>query len=205
MKKLSVLFAVLLMTVGASAQFKYGVKAGINAAQLSALSDVPGAKATDMKIGFHAGLHMNYSFTDLIGLQYEAVFSMQGGSNKVSIEGTAATTKLNFNYINIPVLLEIKPFQNFSIFVGPQFGFNIFKSLSASMGGQSGSISGKEFENNMGKVNTIDIAAIGGIQYAIMGQFLISARYNFGFTKTLELAKGGMCNRVIQIGVGYQF
>ena len=201
MKKLTVLFAALLITVGASAQFKYGFKAGINAAQLSAPSDVPGAKASDMKIGFQAGLHMNYSFTDFIGLQYEAVFSMQGGSNKE--DGT--TANLNLNYINIPVLFEIKPFQDFSFFIGPQVGFNIFKSASVSAGGQSGSISGKEFENAIGKVNTIDVAAVAGIQYAIMGQFLISARYNFGFTKTLDAAKGGTCNRVIQIGIGYQF
>jgi len=203
MKKLVILFAALLITVGASAQFKYGIKAGVNIAQIGssetkAEGETFKGDASDMKIGFHAGIHMNYSFTDLIGLQYEAVFSMQGGSEK---EGSS-TLKMNLNYINIPILLDIKPAPNFSIFVGPQFGFNISKSAS-----EDGlSISGKDFENVFGKVNVIDIAAVAGIQYAIMGQFLISARYNFGFTKIPNIDEvSGACNRVIQIGIGYQF
>ena len=208
MKK-KILFAALalLMTMVANAQFKYGIKAGMNISQLgtASMEGKSSGPASDMKIGFHIGVHANYSFTDLMGLQAEAVFSMQGGSFTGLYDdddGNAykAKVKRTLNYINIPVLFEIKPFDDFSIFIGPQFGFNIYKSASA----MGTTMSGSDFKKTGWDVNTVDIAAVAGAQYTIMGQFLISARYNFGFTNTADSFKG-YCNRVIQIGLGYQF
>ncbi len=193
MKKLLIVIAALAVSVGANAQIKFGAKAGLNLSQISA-SDQDGAEATSMLPGFFVSGHANFGLGQFFGVQPELMFSMQGGKEE--------DMSMHLNYINIPVLFEVKPIANFSIFVGPQIGFNLYKSASA--GGVT--ISGSQFEEMIAKVNTIDFAAVVGVQYAVLDHFLISARYNIGFTPTLDIdGVGGMTNRVIQIGVGYQF
>ncbi len=209
MKKAIVFVMALALSAGVYAQnLKYGVKAGLNLSSVSEVTEKEGNNkdtrdGSDMLAGFFAAAHLNYSFSDLLGIQPELMFSMQGGAYEGDV-----TVRLN--YINIPVLLDIKPFTNFSILVGPQIGFNVYKSQS--VGGES--VSGSDLTDMMKaggrKLNAIDFAAVVGVQYAIMDHFLVSARYNFGFTKTIlsdtdgaEISGGR--NGVIQIGVGYQF
>jgi hypothetical protein len=189
MKKILILSLALVLGIGATAQVKYGAKAGVNVATLSE----PEGASFDSKVGFFVGGLVNFSFSEIIGLQPEVVFSTQGAKEDDS--------SLNFNYINVPILLDIKPFENFSVLVGPQIGINVYKS--AKQGGVS--ISGSDFEDAIGKVNTIDFGAALGVQYAILGHFVISARYNLGFTKTLKDAEEGSANRVFQFGIGYTF
>jgi hypothetical protein len=189
MKKILILSLALLLGVGATAQVKYGVKAGLNVATLSA----PKGVSYNAKPGFFVGGHVNFSFSEIVGLQPELVFSTQGAK----YDGT----KLNFNYLNIPVLLDIRPFTDFSILVGPQLGINVYKGAKA--GGNS--VSGSGFENSFGKVNTLDFAAALGVQYAVAGHFVISARYNLGFTKAVKDADKGTANRVFQFGIGWTF
>ena len=214
MKKILILVVALAITIGATAQenpLTYGVKAGLNLSQISsgtmkAEGESQGVDALDMKAGFFVSGHVNYSFGEFFGIQPELSYSTQGG--KMSEEGS--TAKYSFNYINIPVLFEVKPVTNFSLFVGPQIGLNIHKGVS--MGGIS--ISGSSFtdvlkEGGM-KFNNFDIAAVVGLQYAIDGKYLISARYNIGFTTTMDsdisgMSISGLANRVFQFGVGYQF
>jgi len=202
MKKILILVTALAMTIGATAQenpLTYGVKAGINLSQISAQTGDFEGDASDMKIGFFVSGHVNYSFGEFFGIQPELSFSMQGGQEDLDGE----SMKMMFNYINVPVLFEVKPITNLSIFVGPQIGFNIYKGVSY----MGETISGSDLEDGMEmKVNTIDFAAVVGLQYAINGQFLISARYNIGFTPIFDAdGVSGLANRVIQVGVGYKF
>ena len=243
MKKLTVLFAVILITVSTNAQigysespkFKYGFKAGINLASLSAIKVealgmgidlLPGSK---MSAGFFAAAHCNFSFTEFIGIQPEVMFSMQGGKiNEFSIDLDDMEMSLEdaitfrYNYINVPVLFDIKPFKDFSILVGPQIGFNMSKSISTmgeSMPNEVFDVL-KEFGI---KFNTIDFSLVFGAQYAVAGRFIISARYNLGISNVWSgkidvpddigggiidipnIGISGSKNRVIQIGIGYQF
>ena len=200
MKKILILSLALILGIGATAQVKFGAKAGLNVATLSA----PEGTSFDTKLGFFVGGHVNFSFSEIIGLQPGLVFSTQGAKLNVDELGDASTS-LNFSYLNIPILLDIKPFANFSILVGPQIGINVYKGAKAEIEGISGSISGSEFEDEFGKVNTIDFAAALGVQYAIGGHFVISARYNLGLTKTFKDAEEGSANRVFQFGVGWTF
>jgi hypothetical protein len=189
MKKVLILSVALFLGIGATAQVKFGAKAGVNVATLTE----PDGASFGTKVGFFVGGNVNFSFSEIIGLQPELVFSTQGTKED--------DASINFNYLNIPVLLDIKPFANFSILVGPQIGINVYKG--SKLGDES--ISGSDFEDAFGKVNTIDFAAALGAQYAIGGHFVISARYNLGLTKTLKDAEEGCANSVFQFGVGWTF
>jgi opacity protein-like surface antigen len=212
MKKIIVILTALIVTLGANAQTKFGVKAGLNVSQISG-GTVKGEvsediEASGMLVGFHAGAFANFSFSGVIGLQPEVVFSLQGDND------SDANAKTHLNYINVPILLDIKPVPNFSIFVGPQIGINIHRSMT----GEGESISGSDLDDILEatgmKINTLDFAAVLGVQYILFDHLTIGARYNFGFTPAIGLTKevkdagvslSGVANRVIQVSLGWSF
>jgi hypothetical protein len=230
MKKGFILSLVLLLGIGATAQIKFGVKAGLN---LSSLSDIKAKvsrvsvtafKNDGMAVGFHAGGFVNFSFGQYIGLQPELLFSMQGGKQKPSsmvsqiVSGLPNNLSYNytFDFINIPVLLDIKPFANFSILIGPQIGFNIYKSATQSAGGISETVSGSDFDDTFGDdtFKSLDFAIVGGLQYTFIEHFTIGARYNWGLTNaySTSMTESGVTadvtgwkNSVIQVSVGWTF
>jgi opacity protein-like surface antigen len=216
MKKIITVLAALMITLGVNAQVKYGVKAGLNVSQAGSgtLKGADGNSmdidASSMLVGFHAGAYVAFDFGPLLGLQPEVVFSLQGEREKDGNDDM----KTHLNYINVPVLLAIKPLPNFSILVGPQVGVNVYKSMSNGDVTISGSDLNDLLEESGMKINTVDIAAVLGVQYTIIGHLTIGARYNFGVTSAIGLTKAakdagmslsGGANRVIQVSVGWSF
>ncbi|MDR0694447.1 MAG: PorT family protein [Prevotellaceae bacterium] len=215
MKKTILILVALAVTLSVNAQVKFGVKAGLNVSQIGSGSMKIGDQSEDLEasgmlVGFHAGGYVNFNFSPVIGLQPEVVFSLQG--EKESDDDGSIKTSLGF--INVPILLDIKPVPNLSILVGPQVGINVSKKMS--IGGIS--ISGSELNDLLEeagtKINTLDIAAVLGVQYTIINHLTIGARYNFGFTPALGLTQeakdaglsiSGVGNRVIQVSVGWSF
>ena len=133
MKKILIIAIALFMSVSALSQIKYGVKAGVNVSHLSGIDFGDGHGQTggsSLAYGFHAGVYANYSFSQVFGFQPEAVFSMQGGRDPGGYGLGIKGGTIRFNYINIPLLLEIKPFKSaFSFLAGPQFGLCISRSF----------------------------------------------------------------------------
>jgi opacity protein-like surface antigen len=204
MKKiLLVIIAFAFVSTVSAQEIKFGVKAGLNISNISAMK-INGNKgdAADMIVGMHAGAFANFSFSDLLGLQPEVLFNMQGGKEE------DVTTHLN--YISIPILLDIKPFKDFSILVGPQIGFNVYKSISDD----ETTIKGSDYEDflkSLGlKSNALDFAAIIGVQYTFIDHLSVGVRYNWGFTKTIQSDASGIevsggTNGVIQATIGWRF
>jgi hypothetical protein len=206
------------MSLGANAQekpIKFGVKAGINLSSVSDIKvsgsgiDATAGEGDGMSFGFHAGGFLNYSFGQFFGIQPELMFSIQGGKQKP----TALAQQLGmpnvkasyvFDYINLPVLFEVKPVTNLSILVGPQFGFNVYRSITAA--GET--LSGKDFIDEGFK--PLDVSIAVGLQYAFAQKFHVGARYNLGVTKTYSESESGVSasawkHNVIQLSFGYAF
>jgi len=117
-KNLLTLTFLFIATSGLFAQgLGFGIKAGVNFAN----QDISGsgfAIDTKSQVGFHAGVFFNFMFSDKLGLQPEALFSMQG--SKFDFSGFDG--KQTLNYITIPVLLRYNVAEIFSLHAGPQFG-----------------------------------------------------------------------------------
>ncbi|MDR0668057.1 MAG: PorT family protein [Prevotellaceae bacterium] len=217
MKKIIVLLSAMLITLSVTAQVdvKFGVKAGLNVSQLGSgtyeYGDHSGdIDATEMLLGFHVGGFANFNLGPYVGLQPELVFSLQGG--KESENDETATWSLGF--INVPVLLDIKPIPNLSVFVGPQIGFNVYKSLSNGDESYSGSELDDLLSEGRTKLNAVDVAAVVGVQYTFIEHLTVGVRYNFGFTpsrgvtdegKDAGQSISGCSHRVIQLSVGWLF
>lgn len=98
-------------------ELQFGLKAGGN---LSNVYDTEGGDfIADPKIGFAGGAFLSLPIGKYIGLQPEILYSQKGFKGKIlGIEYTHTTS-----YIDIPVLLALKPSGVFTILAGPQVSF----------------------------------------------------------------------------------
>lgn len=208
MKKTLLILSALLISTGAFAQANFGVKAGLNLATMTNFDDAK------MKPSLYAGAFVEMPFTNIVGLQVEALYSGQGF--KTSMEGVDIFWRNS--YINVPVLAKFYVAKNFSIEVGPQVGFMLGDpKIKVDGGGISktfdydeigdllSDISGETIE--MPDLNKLDVSAAIGATYSIMGMIDVSARCNIGLTNYFKDIDSGdnSKNLVVQIGVGYKF
>jgi hypothetical protein len=131
MKKTILLIATIAFTVNLSAQedmdlrdrIQFGLKGGIN------YSNVYDAAAeefeADFKIGFVGGAFLTIPMGKLLGIQPEVLFSQKG----YSASGTVLTIPYEYthtaSFIDIPLMLAIRPTSFLTVLAGPQYSFLI--------------------------------------------------------------------------------
>lgn len=162
-----------------------GIKGGLNAYNLS--NDNGGE--FDTKLGANVGLLGHIHMARQFALQPEIVFSMQGAN---SADGD---TKLNLNYINVPVLFQYMFDNGFRLQAGPQVGF----LMSAKVSNGSSTDVKDSF-------NDIDLGLSFGASYVQPSTgFGFDVRYNYGLSDIAESSLVETYNRGFQVGVFYLF
>jgi hypothetical protein len=196
MKKLFLLSVAIVMATIASAQIQFGIKAGLNLANLN-ISPTSSGESYSMKPDFHAGLLAQIPLGGKLVLQPEIMYSGQG-VNATSSDGTITVKdNLAINYINVPVLFKYYFTKGLFAEVGTQIGF----LLSADDKENGSSISFKS------ALKSTDFSGVFGLGFLSSRNIGIDARYNLGFT---DLPKGmqidqSFKNSVIQVGLFYLF
>lgn len=141
MKKYFIIAAMALVSLSASAQVAFGIKAGFVTSlgfeqNWSAINFNDLKIKTDQAYGFDAGLmlRVGYRFYGQIEANYHFVSSLNsiGQSVEDTWNGVPTQQQLTEQSINIPVmagvkLVETKNF-NLRLMVGPTFNFNIGKN-----------------------------------------------------------------------------
>lgn len=182
MKKLLIIAAMAISSMTAFAQqaagsFSVQPKIGLNIASLT------DAKDSDPRFGLAVGAEFMYQATDIVGISFGALYSMQG------CKYDDVTIKLD--YINVPVLANVYVAKGLAVKLGLQPGFNVNSSAKAH---------GVEADTDDTK--TVDLSMPIGLSYEF-SNFVIDGRYNWGLTK---VAKDSDCkNSVFQFTVGYKF
>jgi hypothetical protein len=197
MKKLFIA-AIAVMSFGlANAQeVSYGVKAGLNVANLAPSE----GDAGDARIGFNVGGFVEIGISEKFSVQPELLFSTQGNKYSETILGTKIEFTQALNYINIPVLAKYYVAEGFAIELGPQIGILASANANVSAGGESASESIKD------NFETIDFALAAGFSYKFTENFFANARYNLGLSNVAkDSGDFTLKNNVIQVGVGYKF
>jgi hypothetical protein len=188
MKKVILSLAVLVLFSAAKSQdVKFGVKAGLNIANITG-SDASGAKAI---ASFHVGGLVNIPVSGGFSVQPELVYSGQGA--KEDQDGSTSTVHLN--YLNIPVMAKYTFTGGFFAETGPQLGFLL--SAKAKEGGVSVDV--KDV------FKSTDFAWGLGIGYQSESGFGGGVRYNYGLGKLDKDGNAKVYNGVFQIGVHYLF
>ncbi len=99
---------------------QYGIKAGINFAELIGDDAIP---ESDRKEGYSIGGYMNFKLSKTLKLQPEVIWSLQGEESK-------SNGRFKLSYINIPVMLKWVEGDFYSE-LGPQLGIITISSTES--------------------------------------------------------------------------
>jgi hypothetical protein len=190
MKRMMLVLFAAVSAVVASAQVQFGVKAGYNLANLTISPSQSGASS---KSDFSAGLMASIPLFSGCSLQPEIMYSGQGAAFSDSF----ATGKLNYGYLNVPILFKYQHASGLFAETGPQVGFLL--SAKETAAGQS--------VDTKSDTQSTDFSWVFGIGYKLPMGFGIDARYNLGLTNLNKdsQSNGTVKNSVFQFGLFYLF
>jgi Outer membrane protein beta-barrel domain len=192
MKKVILVMLAAASSVIASAQIRFGVKAGVNIANVT-YSGSSAPSSLQSITDFNGGLFASIPLFSSCSLQPEVVYSGQGTSANVS----SVTAKLNYDYLNVPVLFKYQHSTGLFAETGPQVGFVL--SAKEKADGQTTDVKSNS--------QSTDFSWAFGIGYQIKVINLgIDARYNLGLTDVnKDNSNGTVKNSVFQFGLFYTF
>jgi hypothetical protein len=211
MKKLVtlVVLAVVALTTTGNAQdtdprnkLYLGMKAGYNYANVY---DTEGENfQADGKVGFAAGGFLSIPIGKFVGIQPEVLFSQKGFHATGTMFGSPYDLTRRSNYLDVPVLITLKPVSLITLMAGPQFSYllnqkDVFKSSTVN------TLQQQEFKNDNIRKNTL--CFLGGIDFNF-NHFTLGTRVGWDLwnnngdgTSTTPRYK----NVWLQATVGYRF
>jgi hypothetical protein len=181
MKKLIVIIS-LVYSGGIYAQ-QFGMKGGLNISNLGGDS-----QGVSSKTSFHVGLFVLAPLSEKVKIMPELVYSSQGASVNSS------SLRVNYNYLNIPVMFNFYPTEKFFLQAGPQLGILTSAELTDGTNSQNIKSQLKETDFSLGLGLGADLPKV-----------ILNARYNLGLSSTSKATSGSFPNGVFQISVGFKF
>jgi len=151
-------------------KIQLGLKVGAN---LSNIYDSEDEDFTaDSKLGLAGGVFVAIPIGAILGIQPEILFSQKGYKGSGSILGSEYTYSRTSNFIDVPLLIAIKPISALTILAGPQFSFLIKETYKFD--NEFINISDEQdFENDNIRKNTL--CFVGGFDINL-NQLVIGAR-----------------------------
>ena len=176
-------------------ELKVGIKAGMNYSNV--YSESGDDFVADGKAGFAGGVFVSIPLNQLIGIQPELMYTQKGFKGDV----LGIDYKATFNYLDLPVHLQIKPTENISILAGPQFSYLLSSKYEL---GSLSAVNEKDLEDDNNRA-TVGISA--GVDFTLQN-FLISARGSWDLSKMNKdnsTSDINYKNQVLQVTLGYRF
>ncbi len=191
--KLLSLFALVLMTQAAMAQFHVGVKAGAN------ITKVDGKSFKDeFRYGYHLGGFAEIRLGNKWVLQPEVLWNqyatrLDSNYDHVYQDIFDGNSNIRLNYLSIPILLDYKLVGNFiALQAGPQFGVLIDQNKTLLQNG------GNAFKNG-------DFSMLAGVLVR-MGPVRVNGRYAIGLNNISDIPDDNKWkSQGFQLSVGLAF
>jgi len=203
---------------------RFGIKGAATASQFSE-QELAGR---NMKLGFNAGVFVNIPLSMKFALQPEVLYNQMGAKSvltdtEINTGTSTIRTKQDFsttlNYISVPVMLQMKPADNFYVEAGPEVSYfvdgknkgetTISTTTSGTTATQTQSASQSIDKDDIKKFNL----GFGlGLGYYFTPNLGINARYVNSLTHiynnsdaVADTQKNVNTNRVFQLGLNYKF
>ncbi|MFP3590736.1 porin family protein [Chryseobacterium sp. SIMBA_038] len=199
---------------------RVGIKAGGNTASFND-QDV---SLDNQKLGFHAGVLVNIPLSKKFAIQPEVLYNQLGAksvlsSTEVTTGATTVKTKDDYsttlNYISVPLMLQMRPTENFYIEAGPEFSYFIdgknkgSRTIESTTGGVTTTQASSTSEDiNKDDIKKFNVGLGLGLGYDFTHNLGINARYVNSLTNIdANPVKGvdATTNRVFQLGLNYKF
>ena len=181
-------------------ELKFGIKAGVNFANVY---DEKGDEfVADGKAGLAAGAFVSIPLGKLFGIQPEVMYSQKGFKASGSVLGFGYDYKRTSTYLDIPLLLQVKPSSYFTILAGPQFSYLL--ETKNEFNGASSTI---EEEINKENYKKGVIGAVVGADFNYEN-FVLGTRFGWDLSKSDADGNTNTPrykNKVIQVTLGYRF
>ena len=204
MKKLFLGAAIAVSSLTFAQQF--GIKGGLN---VSSISD-EGFEDANSKAGFYAGVFMNAPIAENFSIQPEVIYNNLGAKNTYDAGSLGnAETKLNLDYISVPVMFQYNATPAFYLEAGPEFGFLVNASSETTydtpVGGGSSTT-----ELDTDDFNGFNFGLGIGAGFNFTQNFGLNARYVAGFSDVTAEGSDPSTdannkNNVFQVGLTYKF
>lgn len=184
-------FLVTLFFNGKAQTLRYGIKGGLTLSDvvINNTTSMPDAESDfRMRVGFHAGAFASYDLDNRTGLSAEVLYSLKG---------TNAITKVNLNYVAIPLLLRYALSEKFVAELGLELDYLIdatsqYGNLDATWN------------------NQIDLGLDAGMQYYLSKRMVLGIRFNAGMSSVIQNKVDPLTgknlsyeNRALQFSLGY--
>jgi hypothetical protein len=171
MKKIILMaMAVLSIAYNTNAQdeVSFGLKIGTN---YSNVYDSKGEDfQADSKFGFATGVFLSIPVGKYLGFQPEILFSQKGFKGTGSMLGSTYDLTRTTNYIDIPLLVAVKPIESFTLLAGPQFSY-LMRQKDEFTNSTTNFQQEEEFDNDNIRKNTL--CFIGGfdinMEHTVLG------------------------------------
>lgn len=190
--RISVLTLILaIATVApATAQMSYGVKAGVNYADVSFDGDV----ASSGRVGLLAGGFATIPLFGWLAVQPEVIYTVKG----TAVDVADIKSDLIVNYVEVPLLARISIRRKIYVAVGPSMAFRVRARSRTAFGGSTEEIDLKE------DVESFDLGVVGaaGID---LGRWVFDGRYTHGLSDIDASDDAKMRNRVLSVSAGIRF
>lgn len=221
--------------------FTWGIRAGLNVSSLNNKYTGPveeGESASDYeydfksKVGFNAGIMIDYAFSKHFSLESGLYFTQLGGKDKSSEEEYTETTTINQYYLQLPVLATYNlPFgkkSKWSVQAGPYVSCGIGGKTKYEFSGDGEDFSAKinSFGNKGPEIDdeTMEMKGDSGLKRFDVGlafatgvtlnRCYVGVKYNLGLSNILhkDVTKEGgamqdmkLKNGCFSVNVGFNF
>ena len=184
MKKVFLAAAIVTLGIAANAQTTFGVKAGLNIANLT--GDTEGLNTSSLT-SFNAGAFANIPVSSQFSVQPEVLYSGEGAK--------ATGGKLALNYVNIPVLFQ---YNNSGFYgeLGPQLGILTSAKAKPDDGDDT------DIKDVLKSTN---FSLAFGAGYKLAGGLGFGVRYNLGLSNIADSDEGTLKSNTFAVGVSYAF
>jgi len=205
--RLLVVIIVLTTTLESFAQIKFGVKGGLNYANmLDKNNNRTYSDDYQAKIGFNLGVTAEYSISEKFAIEPGLLFSTKG----YKLENSGITGSVNLNYLEVPINAIYKiEFSNAKILIiaGPYLGYAVSGKMKASEPVLGVNEDSKEQKVVIGTdIKPLDFGLNIGAGVEIK-DITVSLQYGYGLANlTLHSENDAkLKNRVLGISIGYKF
>lgn len=211
---------VLLTASLANAQVKYGIRAGSNFAnwQGDAINSINsivkvtnGYLDTKGRTGFFAGGYVNVPIAKGISIEPGLQYSQKGYAINGDIEvpalkflGANASAQVQSHYIDVPLLLRAEVAKGLSVYAGPQVAYLVKNNLRLDAGVLGISLLRRNLDIT-DQFKRLDMGIAAGITYKLANGFHVQAGYDYGLSRVDANGNFKSYNRVIKVGVGFEF
>ncbi|MFN0175814.1 MAG: porin family protein [Saprospiraceae bacterium] len=210
MKNLNSVLAVaaffLFCITTTNAQLTFGVKAGLNLANIN----YDGDEELDTKMlpSFHAGAVVEFGITENIGIGSGLMVTGKGFKLEEEFLGETLKATSNPIYLQVPVTLNYNN-SGFFAAVGPYVGFGLFGNAKVEAGGEKETESLEFGSSDEDDYSALDFGASLEVGYGF-GPIRVSASYGLGLANVIpkdlaDITDEKATHAVIGISATYLF